>query len=76
MGLQPRSRHCLASADRRRLLGLILLMLVLRYLKEVANARMSMEMVFYIREGVYDKLQRLGFAFHDAVIQPLVDRPL
>ena len=26
-----------------------------------------MNMVFYIREAVYDKLQRVGFGFHDAM---------
>jgi ABC-type multidrug transport system fused ATPase/permease subunit len=48
------------------LLGvLIVLMVVVRYFKETANTRMSMNMVFYIREAVYDKVQRVGFAFHD-----------
>jgi ATP-binding cassette subfamily B protein len=42
-------------------------MAVIRYLREVANMRMSMEMVYYIREAVYDKLQRVGFGFHDAI---------
>jgi len=45
--------------------GLVLLMLVIRYFKETANTRMSMNMVFYIREAVYDKVQRVGFGFHD-----------
>jgi ATP-binding cassette subfamily B multidrug efflux pump len=50
---------------------------LLRYLREVANARMSMEMVFYIREAVYDKLQRVGFGFHDAVSSgQLINRAL
>ena len=40
---------------------------VLRYLREVANIKLSMEMVFGIREAVYDKLQRAGFGFHDAL---------
>ncbi len=40
---------------------------VLGYLREVANVKLSMNMVFYIREAVYDKLQRAGFGFHDAV---------
>ncbi len=40
---------------------------VFTYLREVANAKLSMEMVFYIREAVYDKLQRVGFGFHDAI---------
>ena len=35
-----------------------------RYFKETANTRMSMNMV-YIREAVYDKVQRVGFGFHD-----------
>ena len=38
---------------------------VLRYLREVANSKFSMNMVFYIREAVYDQLQRVGFSFHD-----------
>ncbi len=40
---------------------------LLRYLREVSNMRFSMTMVFYIREAVYDKLQRVGFGFHDSV---------
>ena len=47
--------------------GLVLTMVCVRYFKETANARMSMNMVFYIREAVYDKLQRVGFGFHDAI---------
>ena len=47
------------------LAGLVVLMLVVRYFKETSNTRMSMNMVFYIREAVYDKLQRVGFGFHD-----------
>ncbi|MEZ6016215.1 MAG: ABC transporter ATP-binding protein [Planctomycetota bacterium] len=39
----------------------------LRYLRIVADAKLSMHMVFYIREAVYDRLQRVGFAFHDAL---------
>jgi ATP-binding cassette subfamily B protein len=45
--------------------ALVLLMLVVRYCKETANTRMSMNMVYYIREAVYDKVQRAGFGFHD-----------
>jgi ATP-binding cassette subfamily B protein len=38
---------------------------------------MSMNMVFYIREAVYDKLQRVGFGFHDAVSSgQLINRAL
>jgi ATP-binding cassette subfamily B protein len=40
---------------------------VLRYFREVANTRLSMTMVYYIREAVYDKIQRVGFSFHDKV---------
>ena len=45
--------------------GLVVLMVIVRYYKETANMRMSMNMVFYIREAVYDKVQRAGFGFHD-----------
>jgi ATP-binding cassette subfamily B protein len=61
-------------------LGLALLVgliVALRYLREVANMKMSMSMVFYIREAVYDKLQRVGFGFHDAVSSgQLINRAL
>lgn len=40
---------------------------VLAYLREVANIKLSMNMVFYIREAVYDQLQRAGFGFHDRI---------
>jgi ABC-type multidrug transport system fused ATPase/permease subunit len=39
----------------------------LRYVKEVSNSKMSMTLVYYIREAVYDKLQRVGFSFHDVM---------
>jgi ATP-binding cassette subfamily B protein len=47
------------------LAALTAILCLLRYLREVANAKMSMVMVFYIRAAVYDKLQRVGFGFHD-----------
>ena len=51
--------------------------LVLRYCREVANTKLSMTMVFYIREAVYDKLQRVGFGFHDAISSgQLINRAL
>lgn len=60
------------DAGTRRLLrllkilsGLIVVMVVVRYFKETTNTRMSMNMVYYIREAVYDKVQRVGFGFHD-----------
>lgn len=59
------------------LVGLVLGYGVLRYLREVANTKMSMEMVYYIREAVYDKLQRVGFGFHDALSSgQLINRAL
>jgi ATP-binding cassette subfamily B multidrug efflux pump len=57
--------------------GYVLAMAMLRYLREVANSKMSMTMVFYLREAVYEKLQRVGFAFHDAVSSgQLINRAL
>jgi ATP-binding cassette subfamily B multidrug efflux pump len=49
------------------LAGLVALQAVFRYMREVANSKMSMNMVYYIREAVYDRLQRVGFGFHDAL---------
>ncbi len=60
--------------------GLVLItaaILALKYLRTVAETRMSMTMVYYIREGVYDKLQRVGFGFHDALSSgQLINRSL
>lgn len=47
--------------------ALVALYAVLRYLRIVADAKTSMNVVFHIREAVYDKLQRVGFGFHDAL---------
>src|SRR5688572_15857029 len=59
------------------LAGLVAAYAVLRYLREVANTKMSMNMVFYIREAVYDKLQRVGFGYHDALTSgQLINRAL
>jgi ATP-binding cassette subfamily B protein len=59
------------------LFGLVAAMSVLRYLREVANSKFSMSMVFYIREAIYDKLQRVGFSFHDALSSgQLINRAL
>lgn len=56
---------------------LVVLMATVRYLREVANSKMSMNMVFYIREAVYDKVQRVGFGFHDAISSgQLINRAL
>ena len=52
-------------------------LLVTRYLREVSRAKFSMRMVYYIREAVYDKLQRVGFGFHDALSSgQLINRAL
>lgn len=42
-------------------------LLITRYLREVSRTFFSMRMVYYIREAVYDKVQRVGFGFHDAI---------
>ncbi|MGH7178137.1 MAG: ABC transporter ATP-binding protein [Tepidisphaeraceae bacterium] len=56
---------------------LVLALAVLRYLREVANTKMSMHTVFFIREAVYDKIQRLGFGFHGAISSgQLINRAL
>lgn len=50
------------------ILGVLMIVnTVLRYFRETANMRLSMTMVYYIREAVYDKIQRVGFSFHDRV---------
>ena len=56
---------------------LVVIMSVLRYLREVANSKFSMNMVYYIREAVYDKVQRVGFGFHDSLSSgTLINRAL
>ena len=55
----------------------VALLLALRYIREVMNSRFSMEGVYYIREAVYDKLQRVGMGFHDATSSgQLINRAL
>ena len=57
--------------------GFVLSWLVLRYVREMVNNRFSMQGVFYIREAVYDKLQRVGLGFHDSVSSgQLINRAL
>jgi ATP-binding cassette subfamily B multidrug efflux pump len=62
------------------LMGLVVItaiFLFLRYRRFVSEARLSMMMVYYIREAVYDKLQRVGFGFHDATSSgQLINRAL
>ncbi len=59
------------------LVVLTVMMLVFRYLRIVGESKLSMTLVFYIREAVYDKLQRVGFGFHDAISSgQLINRAL
>lgn len=59
------------AAGLRRIVALLAAFTIgmglLTFLRELTNTRLSMQMVFYIREAVYDKLQRAGFGFHDAI---------
>ena len=58
-------------------IALVLFFLLLRYLRIVGESKLSMTLVFYIREAVYDKLQRVGFGFHDSVSSgQLINRSL
>jgi len=65
---------------RYQILGLLIMVLayvLFRYLRVVSATKMSMNMVYYIREAVYDKLQRVGFGFHDAISSgQLINRAL
>jgi ABC-type multidrug transport system fused ATPase/permease subunit len=59
------------------LAALVAMYALLRYLREVASSKMSMELVFYLREAIYDKVQRVGFGFHDAISSgQLINRAL
>jgi ATP-binding cassette subfamily B protein len=70
------------SALHLRYLILLLLvfvigMAIVRYCRVVQENRFSMHMVFFIREAVYDKIQRVGFGFHDAISSgQLINRAL
>ena len=44
---------------------LVLLNGLVRFGREFVNAKFSMDMVYHMRAAVYDRLQRVGFAFHD-----------
>lgn len=35
------------------------------YFRQLANTKFTMDKVFHMRGAVYDRLQRVGFAFHD-----------
>lgn len=59
------------------LLGLVVASALVGYFRSVSTMRFSMEMVYYIREAVYDKLQRVGFSFHDIMSSgQLINRAL
>jgi len=44
---------------------LVLLQAIARFIREFVNAKFTMDIVFHMRAEVYDRLQRVGFAFHD-----------
>ena len=57
--------------------GLVAASCFIGYLRSVSAMKFSMHMVFHLREAVYDKLQRVGFTFHDAVSSgQLINRAL
>lgn len=59
------------------LIGLVLGLGLLRYLREINGTSLTMEMLFYLRQAVYDKLQRVGFSFHDRISSgQLINRAL
>jgi ABC-type multidrug transport system fused ATPase/permease subunit len=64
-GGDPATRELLLSLAL--FTSLVLVYTTFRYMRIVADAKMSMHMVFHIRAAVYDKLQRVGFGFHDAL---------
>ncbi|MFO0839500.1 MAG: ABC transporter ATP-binding protein [Phycisphaerae bacterium] len=45
----------------------MLALAVLSYCREVSRSKLSMNVAYYMREAVYDRLQRVGQAFHDRV---------
>jgi len=48
------------------ILGLLVILNgVVRFCREVVNSKFTMDMVYHMRAAVYDRLQRVGFAFHD-----------
>jgi ATP-binding cassette subfamily B protein len=74
------SEHSQLAKFRIVLVGLLILtilMLILRYVRITYEMKMSMNMVYYLREAVYDKLQRVGFKFHDTISSgQLINRAL
>jgi len=48
------------------ILGLLVLVNnFITFLRQVMNTKFTMQMVFYMRSAVYDRLQNVGFTFHD-----------
>ena len=59
------------------MIGCVIGLAIMRYMREVQVSKFSMGMVFCIREAVYDKLQRVGFGFHDNISSgQLINRAL
>jgi ATP-binding cassette subfamily B protein len=59
------------------LMVLVSVMALMRYMREVQFVKMSMRMVFFLRQAIYDKLQNVGFAFHDVMSSgQLINRAL
>jgi ATP-binding cassette subfamily B protein len=50
-----------------QLVGLIAIGACIGYLRNVSAMKLSMHMVYYIREATYNKLQHVGFSFHDNI---------
>ncbi len=60
------------SGPLRRILDMVLILGALvvlngigAYFRWVSNMKLTMDMVYHMRAAVYDRLQRVGFAFHD-----------
>jgi ABC-type multidrug transport system fused ATPase/permease subunit len=48
------------------ILGLLVVLNAgVRFMREVVNSKFTMDMVFHMRAAVYDRLQHVGFGFHD-----------
>ena len=60
-----------------QLVGLVVLSAGIGYLRNVSSMKLSMGMVYYIRQATYDKLQQVGFGFHDTISSgQLINRAL
>ncbi|MCL2639802.1 MAG: ABC transporter ATP-binding protein/permease [Phycisphaerales bacterium] len=48
------------------ILGLLVVLNgIVRFCREVVNSKFTMDMAYHMRAAVYDRLQRVGFSFHD-----------